>query len=302
MPSQRSLHVDKLLTNVSVQYKNAEYVADRVFPFVPVEKESDLFRVYQRNFRLPETRRANNAEAREHSFDISTSSYILKRHALKDYISDDDAMNYDMGSLRSDTVEELTDKILLRLESDVAGMFTSTSWSLNTSLSAAQQWSGDTVTSNPIPLFDTAATSVLRNSGFMPNIGIMPYESMIAAKNHQSVLERLKYTTAESNDRLLAALFNLPELLVPKASIDTSQKGQAESISALWGDNCFVGYRAPNPSPRRPSAGYIFRRAKSYVKRYRVEERESEAIEAQMQFDAKVVASLAGYLLKDSLA
>ncbi len=38
------------------------------------------------------------------------------------------------------------------------------------------------------------------------------------------------------------------------------------------------------------------------TKRWRVEERQSEAVEVNLHFQAKVVASLAGYLLQDVLA
>ena len=32
MPLKNQLHVDQLLSNVSVKYSNAEYIADKVFP------------------------------------------------------------------------------------------------------------------------------------------------------------------------------------------------------------------------------------------------------------------------------
>lgn len=302
MPFVNQIHVDKALSQISIKYKNDNFIAREVFPELMVKNESDKYFIYDRDFRLPETARANKAEAREHSFQLSTASYLLEEHALKDYVSDRDANNYDLATLRADTVEELTNKILLRLEKSVADLFTSTSWSQNVSLTAAQQWSLDTITSNPIPLMDTAATTVIDNSGYAPNIGIIPHKAMVAAKNHTSVIDRIKYTNVNITSSMLAGLFDIEKLVVPKAVIDSSAEGVAASIGDVWGDNVFLGYRALSASPLKPSAGYVFRSSKPLVKRWREESRSSEAIEVGMLYQPKVVASLAGYLIKDVLA
>jgi len=301
MPFRNQIHVDKPLSNISIKYRNENFIAMDVFPEVQVKKDSDKYFIYDRDFRLPETARANRAESRQHSFQLSTSSYVLEEHSLHDYISDRDAENYDLGGMRADVTEELTDKILLRLEKSVASLFTSTSWSQNVSLAAAAQWSLDTTTSNPIPLMDTAATSVLEGSGLNPNFGIVPHKAMLAAKNHSSVIDRIKYTSIDISENMLAGLFGLEKMLVPKSVIDSAAEGVSASIAPVWGDNVFVGHKASKPSIRKASAGYIFRSSKPLVKRWREEKRSSEAIEVGMLYQPKVVASLAGYLIKDVL-
>jgi hypothetical protein len=90
MPLKNTLHVSQLLSNLSVKYQPADLIWDKVFPAVPVKKDTDLYRVYDRDFRLPETIRAPKAVAREYSFDFSTASYILSQNALKDYIGVDE--------------------------------------------------------------------------------------------------------------------------------------------------------------------------------------------------------------------
>jgi len=309
MPLKSALHVDQLLSNVSVKYKNTQFIADQVFPIVPVKKDSDYYRVYDRNFRLPETLRSPKGVAREWTFDVSTASYILEQHSLKDYVSDRDAENYDIADLRADTVEELTDKILLRLERSVADLFLGTTttgagnyWSQGHSLSAAQQWSLDSVTSNPIPQMDTATTVILENSGMAPNYAIIPHRCMTAAKNHQSVVDRIKYTSSDISAAMIAGLFDLPQILVPKAVVDSSAEGLTPSVAAVWADNVFVGHKPANPGPLQPSAGYIFQNQIPMVKRWRAEERQSEAIEVNLHYSPKIVASLCGYLMKDVLA
>lgn len=299
--AKSQLRVDKLLSNISVRYKNENFIANEVFPKVAVKKESDVYRTYDRDFRLPETIRSAKGVAREHNFDVSTAPYVLEQHSLKDYVSDRDQENYEISDLRRDTTEILTEKILMRKEKSVADLFTSTSWSQNVSLSAAQQFSANTTTSNPIPIFDTAATVVLEQSGMMPNMSIIPWNVMVAIKNHTSVIDRVKYTNITITKDIIGALLSVENMLVPKSVIDTAAEGLTESVSALWGDNAFVGYKAPRPSNMAPSAGYIFENALPLVKRWRDEDRQSEAIEVNQHYSPKVVASLAGYLIKDAL-
>lgn len=296
-PLKSNLHVDKLLSQISVKYRPSGMIGMDVFPTLNVKKDSDLYRVYTRNFRIPETRRAPGSLSREHGFNISSASYVLREDSLKKYVSDDEAENYDMSDLRADSTEELTDKIMLRVEKDVADLFTTTNWSLNVSLAAA--WTSNTSTTNPIPTVDTASTTIVNNSGFVANFGILERAGFIAAKNHSSVLDRTKYVSKEMTKDMLAALFDLDELLVAHSTYDSSADGATESITQIWDNNMFVGYKPARPTPLAPSCGYLFKKNKPMVRRWRDNEREAEAIEVRMKWQPKIVASLAGYLIRD---
>ena len=297
-PFANQIHVDTLLSNVSVKYRMPDLIAFQVFPELQVKKTSDLYRVYNQNFRVPDTLRANKGTAREHEWEVSSASYQLARHSLKSYVSDTDAQNYDLADLRAETTEELTEVILRRIELDVANLFTTTNWSLNVSLAAGANFNANTTTSNPIPVFDTGVSTVIQNSGATPNFGILPRDAYVGCKNHTSVLDRTKYTSAEMTVKMLQALFDIPELLIPNASYDSSNLGATTTLQNFYGNIAFLGYKPASPGPLKPSAGYLFRNSIPMTKRWRVEERESDAIEVNMEYQAKIVASLTGYLIK----
>lgn len=297
MPFNAQLHVDALLSNVSVKYSNNDFIAMKVFPEVQVKKSSDLYRIYDRDFKIPATLRANKGVANTTYFEVSTASYILQDHALKDYISQEDMDNYDLADLRADTTIDLTDKLLRRVEKSVADLFVKTNWSLTVSLSSGNAFSANTTTSNPIPIFDTAATTIINNTGVGPNFSIIPRISLVNIKNHVSVLDRVKYTSAEVTPVMLGALLGAGEVLSPNSSYDTTGKGAAASITPVWGDYCFLGWKPSNPGPKTPSCGYIFRKSVPMVRRWFDEERNCEAIEVQMMYQPKIVASLCGYLI-----
>lgn len=301
MPLENQLHIDSLLSQISIKYANRNYIAMELFPELQVKKSSDLYRIYNRNFRIPETKRSPKGVAREHSFEVSTASYVLERHALKEYVSDNDADNYDLADLRSETTEELTDVILRRVEKSVAELITTTAWSLNLSLAATGAWNA-TTTVDPVAHFDTGSAQVVLNSGNQPNVAGMAQSSWFGFKNNFQVLDRIKYTSREIGYNLAAALIGAEKLLVALGSQDTSNLGAADSISAMWDDRVFWGWAPPAPGPLKASAGYIFRKNVPMVKRYRVEERESDAIEVNMEYQAKVVSSLSGFIIADVLA
>lgn len=302
MPLKSQLHVNQLLSNVSVQYRNSEYIWDKVFPQIPVIKDTNLYRVYDRNFKIPETSRAPKAVAREFSFEFSLASYALEQHALKDYVGVDEEENNDQGSLEVDTTENLTDAIYRRLELNCASLFTTTNWSLNVSLSTAQQFGSNTVTSDPVQTFDTATTVVIQQSGKTPNFGILPRDGFVAVKNHVSVLDRVKYTSREVSLPIIRGLIGLGELQVPTAIQDTAAQGLVPTTVPFWSDMAFVGWKpAGGGGIKTPSCGYTFMRSTPRVRSWFDEERNATAIEVEVKAQFKVVASLTGYLIKDTM-
>lgn len=303
MPKANKLHTDKLLSEISVKYSNSEYIADRVAPSVVVKKSSDLYRVYDKHYRLPDTLRAVGGLSRENDFDVSTASYSLQFHGLKQYVADIAAENYDMFDLKVDAVEELTERMMLRKEKLVADLFTTTGWSQGESLAAAGLWTLATTAANPISSFDTGTSVIQANSGVMPNYAIIPRDSFVACKNNSNILDRVKYTSREINVNIIGGLLGISEILVPNNQIDTALEGASATAEAsVWtNDFVFMGYKPPRPSPNAVSSVYMFKKNRPLVKRWRDEEREAEAIELNMEIQPKIIASLTGYYINNAI-
>jgi hypothetical protein len=303
VPLRSQLHVDQLLSQVAVKYQNTRFIHDKVFPMVPVKKQSDLYRTYNRNWNIPETARAVGALANEHQFEIGTAQYSLAKHALKSYVPDTAAENYDITDLRADVTMELSEKIMMRKERDCAALFTTTSWSLGASLAADDTWV--TGSARPINLFDTAAATVVGNSGVQPNFAIIPLDSYNALKNHTTVVDRVKYTSKELSPAIVGALIGIGDLLVPDIYFDSGLYGASAAtgaIQSIWKtDFAFVGYKPASPGFFQLSSGYMFQRAKPLVRRWREEEREADAIEVDCEYQFKVVASLSGYYINNAI-
>lgn len=303
MPLRSTQHVDQLLSNIAVKYQNVNFIHEQVFPMLPVKKTTDLYRTYTKNWRIPHSIRAPGALAREHNFEVGTSSYRLEKHALKTYVPDTAQDNYDITDLRADSTIELTEKIMMRKEKSCADLFTTTGWSLGVSLAAGDTWvTGGAL---PIPLFDTAASTVVANSAVKPNFGIIPLDSFNALKNHTTVVDRVKYTSKEINQNIVGALISLPNLLIPSIYYDQSELNAsvtASDVQPIWkADFAFVGYRPSAAGFYQLSSGYMFQKNKPLVRRWRDEEREAEAIEVDCEYQFKIVASLTGYYINNTI-
>jgi hypothetical protein len=302
-PLRSQLHVDQLLSNVAVKYKNERFIHDKVFQMVPVKKTSDLYRTYNKNWVIPETNRAIGGLAKEHLFEVGTSNYSLEKHALKSYIPDTAAENYDLSSLEADVTEDLVEKIMMRKEASCAALFTTTAWSLGASLAAADTWL--TTTGAPIGQYDTAAAAIVGNSGVRPNYSIIPLDSYNALKNHATVVDRVKYTSRELSPAIIAPLLGVSELLIPDMYYDSGLYGASAAtgaVQSIWkADFAFLGYKPESAGMFKLASGYMFQKAKPMVKKWREDEREANAVEVDVEYQFKVVASLTGYYINNTI-
>lgn len=122
MPTRQQIHIDKPLTNISVAYMQDadKFIADKVFPIIPVQKQSDTYFVYNRDdfFRDEAAERAKGAESAGGDYDVEQAPpYFAKKWAFHMDVTEEDRVNAD-DPLRpnEDATEFVSQKLLLRRE------------------------------------------------------------------------------------------------------------------------------------------------------------------------------------------
>ena len=120
-PTRSDVHVDAILTNMSVAYMQESYafIAANAFPTVPVNKQSDKYFVYDQSsfFRDSAQPRADGTESAGSGYGLSTASYATQVYALHKDIGDqvrensDSPLNPDMDATRF-----LSQQMLIRQE------------------------------------------------------------------------------------------------------------------------------------------------------------------------------------------
>lgn len=305
------IHRNKPLENISVKYRPEGMIADMLSPTVPVMHESDTYYVYIKdNFRIDTAERANGAPAAETTFGVTTSTYTVTDYALKDLVTTRSRDNADPAiRLDVDATENLTDKILLRKEQLLSTLVgTRSNWANLTSLTSTFAWSANTTLSNPISFVDSATTVIARQSGKKANTVALDEGTFKAAKEHVSVVDRVKYTGPDSvTEGLLQTLFGVQTVLRASASYNNSQEGldTTTAMTFLWTDAAFVAYIERNPGLRKPSALYTFVKEGSSaplkVRKWFDDERNGDWIEVSSMFQHRPVASDCAYLIADTV-
>lgn len=303
---QGSLSISKALSNVSLQYKNEQYIYNKILQDVPVKQDSGSYYIYDKNFRLEEVERSNRSPANMATWSVSTSTYLVREFALKDVVSQTDRMNSDVpGSLDVDTVEFLTDKIQMFQEKEVSDLlFTTTSFSNNATLTTATSWDySSTNTSAPIQNALSATALILSQSGKRANTMIFNNATLNVLKENNNVYTRLAYTKDQIlTEQILAGVFDMKDVYVGTAYYETNQEGLDSTSTAIWPTDCLIAYFEPMPGIKKATAANMFRvteRGAPYqVKKWFDNNIDADYIEVRTKAVPRVIASLTAYLFK----
>ncbi len=312
-PTARQLHVDSLLTQISIAHSNPDYIVDGMFPVVPVQKQSDLIPAYDQSpwFRDDARPRAPGTASRGGGFTVDTSdNYFCNRFSRRYEIADDIRGNVDQPfNLDQDAARFVADKILMRREVAFAvDFFTTSVWGTDVvGDTDFIKWS-NFGSSTPIQDVDDFKDTVELLIGREPNSMSMGKGGWIKLKNHPTLIDRIKYTQrAQLTVELVASLLEMPKLLIGRSIQTTDPEGTAEgsvTYSRIWGDNALMMYVPEAASLLNPAAGYTFvwtvvANALNWIKRMRNEEREVDIIEGNTYFDQKITSARSGIFLSN---
>lgn len=323
-PSQSDLHVNIPLTNVSIAYMQSSdaYIADKVFPKVPVKKQSDLYWKYSKADwrRTDAKRRAPSTESPGVGWNMDTDQYFAHVYAVHKDIDDQLRSNADSNfNLDRDATEFITNQLLLRRDLDWnESYFKSGVWA--TDLAGGpdfDKWSD--AGSDPIGNVADWILDFRRLTGFAPNKMVLGAEVMKALKQHPDIIDRIKYTQKGIvSEDLIATLFNVAQLYTSYATVANGPQindARAEDAAADYqfisnAKSVLLAYAPSGPSLMTPSAGYTFtwngylggNSEGIKVKRFRMEPIASDRIESECTYDMKVVSKDLGVFAKDVVA
>jgi hypothetical protein len=313
-PTSSAVHVDAILTQMSVAYIQSDgmFVANKVFPVIPVDKKTDKYFTYTKNdwFRDEAKLRVGGTESAGSGYGLSTATYSCDTFAFHKDVDDETRNNADAPlDMERDATMFVTQKLLLRQEIQwAADNFTTSVW--GTDSTPGTLWS-DYTASDPIGDIRTGSRTILANTGFLPNTMVLGYDVYIKLLDHPDLVDRIKYSGQKTVTLAdMAALFEVDRILVAKAIKAINVENETAAYSFVHGKHALLCYVAPNPGILTPSAGYTFQwkgvsgglGATVGVKNFRIEQIESTRIEGQVSLDNKVVASDLGYFFNGAVS
>ena len=325
-PTQSDLHINVPLTNVSVAYiqKSDRYIADKVFPRVPVKNQSDMYYRYSKSDwrRTDVQRRAPGTESVGINWNVDTDSYFAHVYAVHKDIDDQVRANADsVFKLDSDATAFVTNQLLLKRDIDwSAAFFRKGVWhqdiDLATTGSDATRLRFDLATSDPIGLFADLKIEALKYTGFEYNTMVMGANVKKALLNHPAIIDRIKYTQKGIvSEDLIKQLFEVDKIHTSYATVSEGPSIPDARLQDEAGQNKFVCdpngvllcHTTSAPALQTPTAGYIFTwngylagNAQGIrMSRFRMEHIRSDRIEGEMTYDMKVVAPDMGIFLSN---
>ena len=284
-PTQSDVHVNALLSNLSLMYTQEEdaFVAHRVFPMLPVEKQSDRWVVYSRgdfNRNLMKKRAAATMAAMAGYRVDTTPTYFADVWALGKPIDDQVRANADsVFNLEADATRFLNGINLINREQAWATTFFgagiwTTDWTGVAGVPAANQvlqWSDPN--SQPIIDIRNMKRAIQLAGTYRPNKLVLGRPVFDTLCDHPDFIDRIKYgqtpgRPAKVTLDAMAGLFELDEVLVMDAIVNNGVEGAGPdsggvgvagapyntAINAVE-TNAFIGNKGAMLCYTPPSAG-----------------------------------------------
>lgn len=323
-PTQADLHVNVPLTNVSIAYmqNSSEFIANKVFPTVPVKKQSDLYWKYSKSDwrRTDVKKRAPSTESPGTGWNVTTDSYFAHVYAVHKDIDDQVRANQDSPfNTDRDATEFVTNQLLLKRDLEWnANYFKTGVWATDkVGTTDFTKWSDPA--SDPISDMQNITIEFRRVSGFAPNVMVFGAHTMAALKQHPDIIDRIKYTQrGVVTEDLIATLFGINEIYTSYATVasgpqipDAVAQDAASTYSFMTNSkSALIAYSPKSPSLLTPAAGYTFtwggylggNSQGTRIKRFRMEHIASDRVEGEATWDQKVVCPDLGYFLSDAVA
>lgn len=340
-PAPGDVHVSRPLTNLMIGYMQADtsFVADTVFPNIPVAKQADAYFEYNRGDwnRDEMTERAPGTESAGSAYDMETKAYYAPVKALHKDIPDQLRGNADSPiNLDRDATSFLTHKARLNREIawtrryfatgvwdfEVDGVASSptAAGSFNPAKGSTDnkklQWND--AASTPIEDIRQGQTHVQQRTGFRPNtltLGRWVYDVLVDHPDFIARMDRGQTVgAAMANRAAMAAILDLDRVLVLDAIVNSAKKNVSASASEtnafIGGKHALLTWSPPNPGILIPSAGYTFSwtgylgatEQGARIKRFRMEHLASDRIEIETAYDQKLTGSDLGYFFEGIVA
>lgn len=317
LPTPADVHVNVPLTQISIamMQDQANFVSARVFPNIPVQKQSDRYYTYDRgHFNRDQMRkRAPGTETDGVEFTIdNTPNYFCDVWGVHHPVDDQRRANSD-SVLAPDM--EATDLVtlqgLIRREKNwVTKFFAGSIWTSDwdgvaageNGTSTFRQWND--AASTPIEDLRLAKTTMLERTGFEPNVLVIGQRVFDKLIDHPDIIDRVKYGQTSGPAMVdtaeLVALLKIPNIFVMKAIENTANEGATNVHAFIGGKKALLAYAPPNPGLRTPSAGYTFSWAGylgaagpegNVISSFRMPNLRADWIEIEMAFDQKLIAA-----------
>jgi hypothetical protein len=322
---QGTLHVDRYLTNYSVNYVQDRrvFVAQRAASVIPVLKQTDKYVVYDRGYfwRDEAVPRPLGGRPQQVGYKLEDASYGATEYALEHVVDDRQRANVDDPiRLDENATTLLTQKHMIKQDRVwCQNFFAAGKWAVDytgvASTPSTQQFlQFNDSNSTPIELVDELKDTINKATGFMPNTIVLGAKVKRVLRSHPDIADRIKYTqTGIADEDVLSKLFEVDQVLTARSVYTSSAEGQTNAFSYVADEKAmWIGYVEPNPGLDSPTAIANFawtglipgvtNTIGGVIERGRDDRAHSDYFQGRMAWDLKMVASDLAIFLASAVA
>lgn len=319
-----NVHIDQPLSNLTLAYvqEQTNFIADKVFPTVGVQKQSDKYYIYNRanlNRSGDVKKLAPRTEVNRIGMSISDDAYFADVFGLGMDFDEQTLANEDaVLDIRSAGATTLVNRLLIHREEQFADNFFSTGiWGTEETLST--KWSDYTNSTPIVNVTEARREMQLKSGGFKPNTMVVGKEVRDILINHPDILARLNggatvANTALITDAKLAEIFEVENFYVMEAVKNTAVEGLSESNAFIGGKNALLVHTPATAGLMTPAAGLTFAwnnipgannlgiTVESFSDDALKRQQVAEHIQVKMSYEMKVVGADLGYFFNAVIA
>jgi hypothetical protein len=307
--SPATVHTNGVLSNISVMYKNPEYIGLKLMPVVTMSEMGGIYYKYGKRDRLaaPDDAVGNRSSVNEITQTRTRATINPEPYALMDYL-DDRTLRAQDPPLNEmvDLVGGVNDAIDFKEEKRIAAILTAAaSYGSNTlALGVGDRWEEAGVPGgDPVGDIQDAMDELWDGFGPTRTVFWSGVKVLRTLERHPAILDLFKNVKAGlANPAMIAGYFGADDYIVGRARQDTANEGQTEAYSRIWGEDSFGILKVSTaPGIRSFGFGYTFRfGGKITTEWYDAAPGISGGYYAKVGVDEdhEIVAPDAGYLLR----
>ncbi len=261
MNLQQTRVIDPILTKVVRGFSQGNMIGRFIFPNVPVTQYGGaVIEFGKESFKRINTRRAPGSATKRISFGYEGKPYSIVPNALESLVPRErmrDASQVPGIDLATRSLSLTSSVLALSHEHECADLaLNKNNYGADNKVAFTALNSWATPDSDPIADIDEAKEAIRASIGIEPNRLVLSPAAFGALKRHPKLIERIKYTKAESITlEMLKSLLEIDDIKVGKA---ISASDSAAGFTDVWKKDAWLGYvnDNPNPSLEVPSFGY----------------------------------------------
>jgi len=272
-PDTKSQLVAGPLRDVSLAYKNTNYVADRVFPIIDNCPPSAKIARYLKGawFRDEAGIRGPGSRSKRGGYPTDFVTIATKEYAFAKEVTDEDRRFANLAFAPplkpdADAIAFCSDKIDLAKERRVAAAIIAANWGGAGAGGADADGKWAASASNTFLVDIREGQGIIKGlCGLTPNKLLIDWKTYMGLLEEDTILEKIKYSqrgvlTAD----LIAQVIGVDEIIVADAMYSSANElasGADFTAVQIWEKNAgkgmgFLFYAPPAPGLRTPSAGY----------------------------------------------